>query len=277
MLARMLKAVIAASDPTRAVLSSPGASFHCGRCKRLLNRLEGRLRILKRHLKLVGQLSAKAFPSIENIPKLFHDSMEDKSGLDKWLLEDLLQDDQLESYIPMHQRISLEDLVNATQGYQAFFIKVIIERLRLLKYNLNNGVMHYCFNDCHPAISYSVVDYWGHAKKGYYAIKESFEPLQAIAKLKLESYLTQVKEEIPLFLVNDTSNEYNDISVEALVMLNDELVTCGQWTRSIEADGRPVELGRLRFDPFKPGLYELKTKLYASQGVIHNNYELLVI
>ncbi len=62
------------------------------------------------------------------------------------------------------------------------FIRLICESLRRRKFYCS-GVQFWMFNDCWPACGWSVVDYYGFAKAGFYAMKAGFRPvIAAISK-----------------------------------------------------------------------------------------------
>ena len=75
---------------------------------------------------------------------------------------------------------SLEQLIKDSQDYQAFHFKYHTEFYRRHKFNPCNGALFFQFRDCWPAVTAAVVDYYGKKKKGYYALKQAFNPIHVI-------------------------------------------------------------------------------------------------
>ncbi|MEA3485656.1 MAG: hypothetical protein U9R03_02995, partial [Candidatus Aerophobetes bacterium] len=81
---------------------------------------------------------------------------------------------------------------------QAYALKVMIERCRRRKFKCG-GALFWQFNDCWPAISWSIVDYYLHPKPAYYAVKRVFQPV----------LISMVKEgeRVEVWICNDTLKE----------------------------------------------------------------------
>ena len=56
---------------------------------------------------------------------------------------------------------SLEQMIAASQDYQAFVLKYHTEFFRRHKFAPCNGALFFQFRDCWPAVTASVVDYYG--------------------------------------------------------------------------------------------------------------------
>lgn len=80
----------------------------------------------------------------------------------------------LQGYMP--ETKSFEEFVRYTQLNQAYALRVMIEHCRRRKFT-SGGVLFWQFNDCWPAISWSVIDYYLRPKASYYAVKRAFEPV----------------------------------------------------------------------------------------------------
>ncbi len=77
---------------------------------------------------------------------------------------------------------TLDDYIKASQEYQARLLKAAIARYRLLKFNVTAGFAMFIFKDCFPSVSFSIVDYFGVPKLGYYAVAEMLKPLKVIVE-----------------------------------------------------------------------------------------------
>ena len=72
----------------------------------------------------------------------------------------------------------IEEFIAATQRAQAFGLQIAIEHVRRRKPQ-TAGVAVWQLNDCWPAISWSVVDYYGNPKMGYNELKRLYAPVFA--------------------------------------------------------------------------------------------------
>lgn len=88
-----------------------------------------------------------------------------------------------------------DDLVSASRAYQAEAYKYIVERSRIRPYF--NGVCLWNYRDGFPIFSSAFVDYDGDKRPSYFAVKNSYEPVQCIMKYE--------KGKVEVYIVNDTS------------------------------------------------------------------------
>ncbi len=75
------------------------------------------------------------------------------------------------------QFVTLADYVAASQAYQAFFIRYVIDQWRRQKFDPVGGYIHFLFTDGWPAITWSVLDYYRLPKAGYQALAEASRPV----------------------------------------------------------------------------------------------------
>jgi len=102
----------------------------------------------------------------------------------------------LRAYMPWPS--GFEEYLRYTQLNQAYALRMMIERCRRRKFKCG-GVLFWQFNDCWPAISWSVVDYYLKPKPAYYAVKRAFEPILIS--------LAKEEENIEVWICNDTLRE----------------------------------------------------------------------
>jgi beta-mannosidase len=81
------------------------------------------------------------------------------------------------------------------QVCQGELLREAVEHWRRRKFN-TSGVLIWQLNDCWPAISWSLVDYWLNPKPAYYIVRRAFAPL-------LLSLVHQ-EQHVYIWLVNDT-------------------------------------------------------------------------
>lgn len=96
-------------------------------------------------------------------------------------------------YLP--QGSGLEQMVESTQVCQAELLREAIEHWRRRTFK-TSGVLVWQLNDCWPATSWSLIDYWQNPKAAYYAVRRAFAPLLLC--------LVHQEHNIHIWLVNDT-------------------------------------------------------------------------
>ena len=93
------------------------------------------------------------------------------------------------------KRLGLGRRVLLEQILQAEGLRTAIEHFRRRKFTCS-GSLFWMFNDCWPAVSWSVVDYYGRRKPAFYAVKRAYQPV-----------LVSIRDDrthLSLWVVNDT-------------------------------------------------------------------------
>jgi beta-mannosidase len=111
-------------------------------------------------------------------------------------------------YIPQPQ--SLEQFIEDSQAYQARFIQFHTEYYRRHKFRPCNGAHLFCFNDCWPALTWSVVDYYRKPKAGFMALQRAMAPLQALLELE-DEIVAGVETKAVVWLVNDFPRAFTNL------------------------------------------------------------------
>jgi len=106
-------------------------------------------------------------------------------------MDDLLR--LISHYFP--QPSGMEQTVEFAQVCQGELLREAIEHWRRRKFR-TSGVLIWQLNDCWPAISWSLVDYWHNPKAGYYYVGRAFSPLLLS--------LVHREQHVQVWLVNDT-------------------------------------------------------------------------
>ena len=91
--------------------------------------------------------------------------------------------------LELGRRVLLEQII------QAEGLRTAIEHFRRRKFTCS-GSLFWMFNDCWPAVSWSVIDYYGRRKPAYYAVKRAYQPI-----------LVSIRDDrthLSLWVVNDT-------------------------------------------------------------------------
>ncbi len=141
-----------------------------------------------------------------------------------------------------------EELVAASRAYQTEAYKFIVERSRLRPYF--NGICLWNYRDGFPIFSSALVGYDGDKRPSYFAVKNSYEPVQCIMKYengKAEIYIvndTSFKGKVRLKLSGVSCAKEKEIEIKANEILLVDTVSCGEnqlITSELSFCGKTVE------------------------------------
>ncbi|CAG0981837.1 partial beta-mannosidase, partial [Anaerolineae bacterium] len=124
--------------------------------------------------------------------------------------------------------------IDATQRAQAIGLQIAIEHIRRRK-GKTSGVAIWQFNDCAPAISWSIVDYYGTPKRAYEELKRLYSPVLASFDYKLVQHRAGDVVYGDLWLINDLRSSFQNAQLTAC--LNDKEI----FTRHINIAPDSVE------------------------------------
>ena len=164
-------------------------------------------------LEFVGEFgSPESLPNLESLRRFMPE--QDLRPLDwKALERRCLHGAILLRWIPEPQ--SLQQLIDDSQEYQAFLYKYHVEFYRRHKFDPCNGCLFFHFKDCWPAITASVVDYYGVKKRAYHALAHAFTPLHVMMEwpdLEGEAAGTTLRRRI--HVVNDLHRPHDSLTVQ---------------------------------------------------------------
>jgi beta-mannosidase len=77
---------------------------------------------------------------------------------------------------------TLDELIASSQAHQAKLIRHHAEFIRSLKGEPSRGLHVFAFNDCWPAVTWSIVDYYRNPKPAYHALATAMQPVQAFLR-----------------------------------------------------------------------------------------------
>jgi beta-mannosidase len=97
-----------------------------------------------------------------------------------------------------------------------------------------SGTLFWQLNDCWPVLSWSVLDYYGFGKAGYYYVRRAYAPMLASFKAIPEGG-------VELWITNDTLSEVEDEVVVRLATFAGEVIWEKDFHIRVAAnDSRPV-------------------------------------
>ncbi|HEX7588745.1 MAG TPA: hypothetical protein VF478_10555, partial [Anaerolineae bacterium] len=114
------------------------------------------------------------------------------------------------------QRVAMntETFVEASQRAQAFGLQIAIEHMRRRKPS-TSGVAVWQFNDAWPAISWSVIDYYGTPKRAYEELKRLYSPVLASFDYPLQPRRAGESVKGDLWLINDWLSSFENAELSA--------------------------------------------------------------
>ena len=168
---------------------------------------------------------------------------------------------------------SLEQMIAASQDYQAFVLKYHTEFFRRHKFAPCNGALFFQFRDCWPAVTASVVDYYGKKKKGYFALQQAFNPLHVMMDwpdLAGEPAGSTFRRAI--YVVNDYAAAYPSLTVTWQVLgAGDAVLATGTITCAAPANSLQ-QVGEVTWDtPAAGGSYRVSLTLERDAEPLSRN------
>jgi beta-mannosidase len=145
-----------------------------------------------------------------------------------------------------------QDLIAKSQAYQALVLKFHTEYYRRMKYEPCNGALMFTFNDCWPAVTWSVVDYYRRPKQGYYALQQAFAPLHIMLNWTAPLAATLgAPWQAELFVVNDLPRAFPGLTAGWLVRHDQTGAILGEGSLpcDVAADCLATPIGALPLHP----------------------------
>lgn len=162
----------------------------------------------------INEFGAQALPSLETLKEMFSSNELWPPLWERWAYHDF-QYDQTFNVAKIDKGKDIEEFIKNSQEYQAKLLKYAIEHYRAAKFKETSGIFQFMFVDCWPSITWSVVDYKRVPKKGYYALKQAYQPVLPVLKIGRERLMEgKIKLREALYIVNDTPHRYEGASIE---------------------------------------------------------------
>ncbi|CAA9237214.1 MAG: GH2 [uncultured Chloroflexia bacterium] len=240
-----------------------------------LRRFDWLRRQFPRNLRFVTEFGAQSFPNRESCEKFMAGEIE---KIDWTLLarRHSFQPEIMARWYDWRSCRSLDELIEQSQRYQIDVNRFYIDRLRMSKYRPTGGIVPFMFADSHPAVQWSILDYWRVPKASYRAMRDAFRPHYAWTLLDADEYPVGQVLELPIYVVNDARVAV-DFAVEAMVVsTGGSVVAHVKAAGELEADCLPLVATRLSFVPAAPDDYRLRITLRTEDEPFHNEYTIRV-
>lgn len=114
----------------------------------------------------------------------------------------------------------LAEYIDFSMITQAEGLKLGIEHYRRRKYHCS-GTLFWQWNDCWPGISWSVLDYYGFPKAGYFFVKRAFAPVMA-------SFAEEPDGSVGIWMTNDLLSPVHETLVWTRATFDGEILNRGE-------------------------------------------------
>lgn len=223
---------------------------------------------------LVTEFGAQAFPNREVMDMITTDMTDWKK-----LTYHNFQWDETVNVAGINVHATMDEVIAASQAYQAEMLKYIVENYRRQKYEKVGAVFQFMFMDCWPAITWSVVDANRTPKQGYTTLQIAYQPVLPILVLPRKRWLPGRTFSVPMWVINDRHESYEDVTVNVKLTHGDSFIVLDpQVIRILEDscfEGDPIKY----FIPrdIQPGEYRLELALHLPSGELlgRNNYHVI--
>ncbi len=253
-IARSMKTghIVVQSSGMWGLLGSPSdVHFHWSRAKWWLENFETMTHALMLNNRIVSDFGAESLPCAET------------------------QDE-----MPVKGRTDSPAAIDKSQANQARILKTFIENLRLLKYHKIWGFFLADSHDLFPTGGPGIRDAARRPKQAYEIVKEAMRPNCLIAK-NLVNRRYQLGDVclIPVFILNDTQQKHDDMTMHIKVRLIRKLFLETTMSTNVEADAIATQINTIFFRPQQSGLHHLWLSLLqnGTEEPILTQYDLPII
>lgn len=158
---------------------------------------------------LVTEFGAQALPELKSLQRFLSSDDISQPDWKSWKFHNF-QYAQTFQIAEISKGESIEDFIGNSQEYQSELLSRAINFYRREKFSKITGIFQFMFIDCWPSITWSVVDYYGNLKKGYFTLKSLFNPTLLSIELRQRRYFPGDKLNIEYWLINDLHSELKD-------------------------------------------------------------------
>jgi len=162
---------------------------------------------------LVTEFGAQAIPEISSLRKTLSNNAIAKYEWKEWEYHNF-QYEQTFNVAGIECGKSINEFINNSQNYQAGLLTTAIDFYRRKKNNGISGIFQFMFIDCWESITWSVVDYFGKKKKGFYALQKAYQPVYVSIKVMKEKYFNGQDLNLDIWVINDLYKVLNKCSIE---------------------------------------------------------------
>ena len=161
---------------------------------------------------LVTEFGAQALPDLNSLKKFIPQKDLSDSTKESWTYHDF-QYEQTFKIAEINPGKNVKEFISNSQTYQSELLQTAIDFYRQGKNKDITGIFQFMFIDCWPSITWSIVDYYGKKKKGYYTVQKAFQPLYVSVNVRMKKYFEEQKFNIDYWIINDFHKIFNSCKV----------------------------------------------------------------
>jgi beta-mannosidase len=151
---------------------------------------------------LVTEFGAQGIPEKESLAKFLGKGSIETPDWNDWEYH-CYQYNQTNHIAQIPFGKSVDEYIENSQTYQAELIKNAINFYRRKKNNGITGIFQFMFIDCWPSITWSVIDHYRKKKKGFYALKEAYQPVYVSVGMRQKTTIPNTKLNIECWIISD--------------------------------------------------------------------------
>jgi len=227
---------------------------------------------------MVTEFGAQGIPNYETLTKFMTKDEIETPDWDKWTYHNYqYEQTNLIAKIPFGNNV--KEYIENSQTYQADLLAEAIKNYRIKKYKPINGIFQFMFIDCWESITWSVVDYYGNKKKGYYTLQKYYSPFVMYVNKRQNEFMINSFLNVDVDIVNDLSRKYNNLELSLIVEEKeikriDKISIADDTAKHFDWELFKVPIN----ENFKLGLNTVKFVLYnKSEVLIEEQIEITVI
>lgn len=169
---------------------------------------------------MVTEFGAQGIPNYDTLAKFMSIEEIEAPDWDKWRYHNY-QYEQTNLIAKVDFGKNVKEYINNSQTYQSELLKTAIKYYRINKFRPITGIFQFMFIDCWESITWSVVDYFGNKKKGYYTLKKMYSPFLMIIDERQKEYMIDSFLNIDITIVNDLYSKYSKAELSLLHLDNE--------------------------------------------------------
>jgi beta-mannosidase len=217
---------------------------------------------------VVTEFGAQAVPEMSSLRKFMSKKEIEKPDYEKWKYHNF-QYEQTFHIAEVDKGKNTKELIFNSQKYQSRLLQTAVDFYRRERFSKVNALFQFMFIDCWPSITWSVIDYYGRKKEGYFTLKKVFQPLYISIKLMRRIYFPGSKLNINIWLINDFHKEFQDCIIEFYLNLT---LLSSIHVEKVQANSLQFfewEKNEIKLpERISPGNYEVVSLLKDSSGKV---------
>ena len=161
---------------------------------------------------LVTEFGAQALPEFNSLKKFIPQKDLSNPTKESWAYHNF-QYEQTFKIAEVSRGKNVKEFISNSQTYQAELLQTAIDFYRRGKNKDITGIFQFMFIDCWPSITWSVVDYYGKKKQGYFTLQKAFQPLYVSVSVRMKKYFAGQPLNIDYWIINDYHKSFRSCKI----------------------------------------------------------------